>query len=160
MILKKNFIENDKIIEYGNKKAEVIDYGAFGLNNEYTPYIDNEEEVILKSKTIFNEDVENPIFTMTVKDFHGNDICGTNTVDEKISTGKFKKGDTVITEFKQRLGITPGKYTLSFSCTRYDEKGELEILSRKYDALIVEITAAKPCIGIATIDSKVTVTKL
>ena len=159
-IWKKNLIENDKIIEYGNKKAEVIDYGVFDLNGEYTTYIDNEKEIILKSKTIFNENVDNPIFTMTVKDFQGNDICGTNTVYEKIETGKCKKGDIVITEFKQRINITPGKYTLSFSCTHYDERGELEVLSRKYDALIVEVVASKPCIGIAAIDSTVNVTKI
>ncbi|MGN1299291.1 MAG: ABC transporter ATP-binding protein [Candidatus Scatovivens sp.] len=157
---KENFIQNDKIIEYGNRKAEVIDYGVFDLNGEYTSYIDNEKEVILKSKTVFNQDVDSPIFTMTVKDFHGNDICGTNTVYEKIDTGKCKKGDIIITEFRQKLGITPGKYTLSFSCTRYDEKGELEILNRKYDAIIVEVVASKPCIGIATIDSKVSVITL
>ena len=159
-IWKKKMIENDKIIEYGNKKAEVIDYGVFELNGGYTTYIDNEKEIVLKSKTIFNTDVENPIFTMTVKDFQGNDICGTNTAYEKIETGKCKKGDIVITEFRQRLNITPGKYTLSFSCTRYDERGELEVLSRKYDALIVEVVASKPCIGVATIDSKVNVTKI
>lgn len=159
-IWRKNLIENDKIIEYGNKKAEVIDYGVFDLNGEYTTYIDNEKEIIFKSKTIFNEDVDNPIFTMTVKDFQGNDICGTNTVYEKIDTGKCKKGDIVITEFKQRINITPGKYTLSFSCTHYDERGELEVLSRKYDALIVEVVASKPCIGIAVIDSTVNVTKI
>ena len=36
-----------------------------------------------------------------------------------------------------------GKYTLSFSCTRFNLKGELEALNRKYDAILVEVTTTK-----------------
>ena len=90
---KENFNENQEIIEYGNGKAEVIDYGIFNLNGEFERTISNDKVVVLKSKIRFNEDVEDPIFTMTLKDFNGNEICGTNTVIEKVYTGKYKKGD-------------------------------------------------------------------
>lgn len=54
-----------------------------------------------------------------------------NTVIEKILTGEFDEGDIEIAEFKQRFPVAPGKYTLSFSCTRYNSRGELEVLNRK-----------------------------
>ena len=47
---KSHFNENPNLIEYGNKKAEVIDYGVFDENDEFLNMIDNEKEVILKSK--------------------------------------------------------------------------------------------------------------
>ena len=50
---------------------------------------------------------------MTVKDFKGLDLMGTNTLIEKIVTGTFEKGDTAIAEFKQRISLAPNKYTLS-----------------------------------------------
>ena len=157
---KNNFVQNPNIIEYGNMKAEVIDYGMFDINDNPINSFDNGEEIILRSKVIFHEQVKDPIFTMTLKDFSGNDIAGTNTEIEKIATGTYEAGDIVVAEFRQKLPVAVGKYTLSFSCTRFNLKGELEVLNRKYDALIVEVITTKNTVGIIRLDSNITVQKL
>ena len=112
---KSNFNQNPNLVDYGNGAAEVIDYGIFGTKEEYLSAIENDKEVVLKSKIHFNKDVKDPIFTMTIKDFNGLEICGTNTLIEKVYTGEYKAGDTVIAEFSQILSVAPGKFTLSFS---------------------------------------------
>ncbi len=157
---KKHFNENPNIIDYGNGDAEVIDYGVFDEEDNVLSVIENDKVVVLKSKVKFNKDVNDPIFTMTVKDFNGVDMCGNNTLIEKVYTGKFKKGDIVVTEFKQIIPITPGKYTLSFSCTHFKSNGELEVLNRKYDALLTEVLTTKECVGLAKIDSEIIVNKI
>ncbi|MBP3596596.1 MAG: ABC transporter ATP-binding protein [Clostridia bacterium] len=157
---KNNFVQNPQITEYGNKQAEVIDYGMFDSNGNYISTVDNNSTIILKSKTRFNQKVNDPIFTLTLKDFHGNDIAGTNTDYENVVTGTFEKDDIVICEFKTKLPVTPGKYTLSFSCTKYNENGELEVLNRKYDALLVEVISKKQVVGITRIDPIITVKKI
>ena len=156
---KSHFNQNPNLIEYGNKKAEVIDYGVFDENNQYLTMIDNEKEIVLKSKVKFNETIDNPIFTMTIKDFNGIEIVGTNTMNEKIYPGKFEKGDIVTTEFRQKLPLAPNKYTLSFSCTHINSKGELEVLNRKYEALLIEVISSKNCVGFLRIDPKITINK-
>jgi len=156
---KSHFNENPNLIEYGNKKAEVIDYGIFDENEEFLSMIDNEKEIILKSKIKFNEEVDNPIFTMTIKDFNGIEIAGTNTMIEKIYPGKFEKDDVVIVSFKQKLPLAPNKYTLSFSCTYINAKGELEVLNRKYEALLIEIISNKECVGFTKLDTKINIIK-
>ena len=155
-----NFIQNPNITEYGNKKAEVIDYGMFDIKGNSINAFDNGEEVILKSKIRFNEAVKDPIFTMTLKDFSGNDIAGTNTDIEKVMTGNYKKGDIAVVTFKQKIPVSCGKYTLSFSCTKYNLKGELEVLNRKYDALLIEAITTKNTVGLIRIDSEITINKL
>ena len=156
---KSHFNENPNLIEYGNKKAEVIDYGIFDDNDGFLNMIDNEKEIVLKSKIKFNETVDNPIFTMTIKDFNGIEIVGTNTMNEKIYPGKFEKGDIVIVSFKQKLSLAPNKYTLSFSCTHINAKGELEVLNRKYEALLIEVISSKDCVGFLRIDPEITISK-
>ncbi len=157
----KDYLEvNPNLIQYGNESAEIIDFGIFDEEGNIITSIENDKEVILKSKVKFNKDVNDPIFTMTVKDFKGLDITGTNTVQQKIATGKFKKGDTAIAEFKQKLSLAPNKYTLSFSCTKFNANGELEVLDRKYDALLVEITSTKDCVGLFRLDSDITISKI
>ena len=155
-----NFVQNPNMSDYGNKDAEVIDYGMFNLKGMPINTYDNSEVVLLKSKIKFNKTVKDPIFTMTVKDFQGNDIAGTNTDIEKVLTGTYKKGDIVVVEFKQRLPISPGKYTLSFSCTQYDLGGNLIALNRKYDALLIEVMTTKHTVGLMRIDSEITIIKL
>ena len=157
---KKNYTINPDIIEYGNGQADLIDFGIFDTDGNILTSIENDKEVVLKSKVIFYDKITDPIFTMTVKDFKGLDMMGTNTVQEKIVTGVFEKGDTAVTEFRQKLSLAPNKYTLSFSCTHFNANGELEVLSRKYDALLVEITSNKDCVGLYRLDSDITVTKL
>ncbi len=157
---KTHFTQNPNIVDYGNGKAEVIDYGIFDVNGNYAMAIENDKEIILKSKIRFNEDVKDPIFTMTLKDFKGLEICGTNTLIEKVITGNYKKGDVVIAEFKQILNVAPGKYTLSFSCTHFDHKGELEVLNRKYDALLVEVLSMKNTVGLMNLESKIKITRM
>lgn len=156
---KSHFNENPNLIEYGNKKAEVIDYGVFDENDDFLNMIDNEKEVVLKSKIKFNETIDNPIFTMTIKDFNGIEIVGTNTMNEKIYPGKFEKGDIVTVSFRQKLPLAPNKYTLSFSCTYINAKGELEVLNRKYEALLIEVISSKDCVGFLRIDPEITINK-
>lgn len=155
-----HFNENPNVIDYGNLKAQVVDYGVFDENDEYLQVIDNEKCVKLKSKIKFNNEVDNPIFTMTIKDFNGVEVAGTNTMFEKIYPGKFAKGDKVEVEFKQKLPIAPGKYTLSFSCTHINAKGELEILNRKYEALLVEIISSKNIVGLLRLDTEINIKKV
>lgn len=157
---KKNYSINPNMIEYGNGKADVIDFGIFDTEGNVLTSIENDKEIVLKSKIVFNEKVTDPIFTMTVKDFKGLDMMGTNTLQEKMITGMYEKGDVVVAEFKQKLNLAPNKYTLSFSCTHFNSNGELEVLSRKYDALLVEITSNKDCVGLCRLDSDITITKM
>ena len=156
---KEHMIQNDKIITYGNGKAEVFDYGIFDNKGQYISSIENDQMVILKSRIKFFEDIESPIFTMTIKDFNGKEICGTNTLMENIDTGTFKKGDIVEVNFRQMIKLGPGKYTLSFSCTHINSNGELEVLNRKYDALLVEILSTKEVVGFIRLDSDISFEK-
>ena len=77
-----------------------------------------------------------------------------------VPKGQYKKGDIVIVEFRQVINVAPGKYTLSFSCTHFNSKGELEVLNRKYDALLVEVLSMKNTVGLMSLDSKISITKI
>ena len=124
------------IIIYGNKEAQIYDYAIFNSKGEFESVVDNNDETTIKLKAKFNENVECPTFSLTIKDFMGKEMCGTNTNIQKIYTGKCEKGKTYICEFKQKLRLAPGKYTLSLSCSKYNMNGELVPINRNYDAII------------------------
>ena len=151
--------QNPNMIEYGTEEAEVFDYGVFDQDGNLVTTFDNGDVITFKSKVKFFTEVKDPIFTMTIKDFTGKDIAGTNTNIEKVITGTFNKDDVAIVEFVQKVPVAPGKYTISFSCTKYNLSGELEALSRKYDAILVEIITTKNTVGIVRLDSEIKVEK-
>ena len=157
---KQYFSVNPDYIKYGNNDAEIIDFGMFNNKGEPTSFIDSSEEIIVKMKILFNKDIECPTFSMTIKDFHGKEICGTNTNFLNYYTGNCKKGNKYICEFKQKFNLAPGKYTLSLSCSRYDYNGEIVVLNRNYDLLIFEVMSSEKFVGYYNLNTEAYVTEL
>lgn len=144
---KKKLNLNPDVIVYGNGEAEIYDFGMFNSKGEIDTIINNDEEISIKVKAKFNEDINYPIFSMTVKNFNGKEICGTNTNIMKVYTGKCEAGKHYICEFKQKFNLKPGKYTLSLSCTKYNVDGEVVPINRNYDAFIFEVMSKRPVVG-------------
>ena len=134
---KENFMQNPDMLTYGNGKAEILDYGIFDDNGDYQTTLNNNQEYTVKMKVKFNEEIDEPIFALSIKDFKGLELGGVNTKAYKKITGFYEKGETVTIEFKQSFPLAPEKYTLSFGCTKYTTNGDLEVFDRKYDALFI-----------------------
>ena len=156
---KEYFMQNPDLLTYGNGQAEIIDYGIFDDNGDYQKTINNNQEYTVKMKVKFNEEIDEPIFALSIKDFKGLELGGVNTRAYKKITGLYEKGDTVIVEFKQSFPLAPEKYTLSFGCTKITQNGELEVFDRKYDALFIEIIAYRDCLGLIDLKSEINITK-
>lgn len=151
--------KTDRLITYGNGKAQIEEYKILNYKGEEVKIIENDEEVTIRLKIKFNEDTKNPIFAVSVKDFKGLELLGTNTMLENIETGNFKKGEEVIVEFNQKIPLAPERYALSFGCTRINEEGELEVYDRKYDAILIEVISKKPIVGLVNMDTKIEIKK-
>ena len=156
---KEHFMQNPDMLTYGNGKAEILDYGIFDDNGDYQTTLNNNQEYTIKMKVKFNEEIDEPIFAMSIKDFKGLELGGVNTKAYKKITGLYEKGETVIIEFKQSFPLAPEKYTLSFGCTKYTSNGDLEVFDRKYDALFIEIIAYRDCLGLIDLKSEINITK-
>ena len=44
-----------------------------------------------------------------------------------------------------------------FSCTHFNHRGELEVLNRKYDALLIEVLSTKDTVGLLRLDSDINI---
>ncbi len=156
---KKYYSGNDDLLTYGTGAAQIIDYGIFDLDDNIQTTINNNDEYIIKMKVQFNEDIEEPIFALSVKDVKGLELAGANTKAYKKKTGSFKKGDIATVEFKQSIPLNPEKYTISFGCTKFNQKGDLEVFDRKYDAIFIEILGYRECLGLLDLKTKIEINK-
>lgn len=157
---KNHFETNSDPLVYGTNAVDIYDYGIFDPAGKYAVAINNQEETTIKMKIKVNEPMEDPIFAMTIKDIKGMEYCGTNTIVYKMATGKYEKGDHILVEFKQVIPIAPGRYTISFGCTKYNSMGELDVFQRKYDVLFTEVIAYRECIALCDLDSKISYKKI
>ncbi len=156
---KESFTQNPDMLTYGNKYAEIVDYGIFDCDGNCQTTINNKDEYIVRVKIKFNKTIDEPIFAFSIKDFKGLELGGVNTKSYKVITGTYKKGDIAIVEYKQVFPLAPEKYTLSFGCTKYKTNGDLEVFDRKYDAFFVEIMSYRDCLGVIDLKTQININR-
>ncbi|BFL46231.1 ABC transporter ATP-binding protein [Lactonifactor longoviformis] len=157
-IWKEKLVTNPQVVDYGEKKAEIVDFAIVDEKGMITSTIDKGSRCKIKMKVFFHDTVQNPIFAITIKDRKGTEITGTNTAleDNNLSTGQ--KGTTATAVFEQRIDLQGGQYLISFGCTGY-ELDSLVVYNRLYDACFLEVFSAKNTIGYYDMNSSVTYEK-
>lgn len=151
---KQYFSDNKSLLEYGDKQAEIFDYGIFDSAGNPTTKIISDEETVIKMRVKFHEEISEPIFAFTIKDLKGNELSGTNTLFENMNTDLCKDGDEIIVTFTQVLNLQSGVYTLSLGCTGY-VGDDLKVFHRLYDVLSFETTRFKNIVGIYDLNSTI-----
>ena len=145
--------------EYGNGTANIVDYAIIDENGNLTATIEKGSRFTIKSKVLFHEAVENPIFTFTFKNVKGVDITGSNTRIEEVEIEPAEAGDVYVASFTQQMSLQGGEYLLSISCTGF-VGGELIVYHRLYDLLNVTVVSIKNTVGFYDMDSETEVIKL
>ena len=150
---------NKDILIYGNRKADIIDYGLYGADGRPTTSIKSHEPITVRMKVRFNQPLEEPIFAVGFKNAQGLELCCVNTFAYKTPTGNYAPGDVANIEFKLTVPLATNKYSVSFGCTKFDDNGNLEIFCRHYDAFFIDISARPFAIGLFDLESDITVTR-
>ncbi len=151
---KKTFALNPGVLEYGNEKAEIIDFYIVDQNGNVTNLIEKDTEFEIYMKVRFHDSVKEPIFAYTIKDIRGTDLTGTNTMYEHAPVTEKVAGDEQVVCFRQKMTLQGGEYMLSLGCTGYTT-GDFEVFHRLYDVCSLSVMSAKNTIGFFDIHSTV-----
>lgn len=147
---------NPDLLEYGTKTACIHDYYITDAKGVKTSAIIKGEEFTLHYKVRFTEDIPAPIFAFTIKNVHGTEITGTNSMFEKAFLSSVKKGETKEVTFTQKMDLQGGEYLLSLGVTGY-EKEKFEVYHRLYDVINLTVVSDKNTVGYYDMNSKVVV---
>lgn len=156
---KSHFTVNPSLNEYGNHRAEIVDFAIVDEEGKLTSTIIKGTRFQIKTKVQFNDDVEEPIFTFTFRNVRGVDITGTNTAIEHKNIGLARKGDVYVVTYEQKMTLQGGEYLLSMSCTGYVD-GSLVAYHRCYDLLSVSVISDKNTVGFYDMESETTIKKV
>jgi len=156
---KDSLIINDKFIEYGNGKAEIIDYAILNDEDVVTNKILKDKVFKIRIVVQFNDNVKEPIFAFTIKDVKGTEIAGTNTMIESIDTKVLEKGSIIEAEFAQKMILQGGCYLISLGCTGYIGD-DFVVYHRLYDITNLEVISSKNTVGYFDMNSQISLDKL
>lgn len=156
---KESFEINPQLNEYGDGKADIIDFAVIDDSGQLTDTIEKDHIFKIKYKVIFHEKIENPIFTFTIKNKQGISITGTNTMLEKKNLFIANKGDEYICSFEQVMSLQSGNYLLSISCTGYDGV-DFTVYHRLYDVIGLTVISDKDTVGYYDMHSEVKIEKM
>ena len=150
-----NYEINPELNEYGDGKAEIIDFAVIDDQGNYSTSIMKGTLFQIKSKVKFHSVLKNPIFTYTFRNVQGVAITGTNTMYENKELGTVEEGSVHTCTFEQEMNLQGGEYLLSISCTSF-ENGEFKAHHRLYDVLNITVVSDKNTVGFYDMNSRVT----
>ena len=147
---------NPKVLEYGSKLGEIVDFAIRDDTGMITNVIEKGKEFSVQMKVRFQADVNDPIFAFTLKDLKGTEITGTNTMYEHTPVKPQKAGDVREITFKQIMPLEAGEYMLCLGCTGYQD-GDFTVFHRLYDVCNLTVITDKKAVGYFDMFSKVSV---
>lgn len=147
---------NPKVLEYGSKLGEIVDFAIWDDTGMITNVIEKGKEFSVQMKVRFQADVNDPIFAFTLKDLKGTEITGTNTMYEHTPVKPQKAGDVREITFKQIMPLEAGEYMLCLGCTGYKD-GDFTVFHRLYDVCNLTVITDKKAVGYFDMFSKVSV---
>jgi teichoic acid transport system ATP-binding protein len=145
---------NPKINSYGNKAAEIIDFGIFDEEDKLSAQINKGDDFAIKLRVRFNEDVDEPIFAFTIVNLQGIDVTGTNTMYENCTVGKVEAGEERTITFRQNMNLQGGSYLVSLGCTGYRD-GDFTVYHRLYEVVNLQVISDKNTVGYYDMNSSV-----
>ena len=147
---------NPKVLEYGSKLGEIVDFAIRDDTGMITNVIEKGKEFSVQMKVRFQADVNDSIFAFTLKDLKGTEITGTNTMYEHTPVKPQKAGDVREITFKQIMPLEAGEYMLCLGCTGYKD-GDFTVFHRLYDVCNLTVITDKKAVGYFDMFSKVSV---
>lgn len=154
----KNYGAADEL-RYGNKKAEIIDYGIIDKTGEKKQTLVTGDTYTLFSRVLFYEDIEDIHLGFGIKNVRGIDLFAVNTFVQKVTVPPAKQGDIYEGRVEFTMWLAPGGYFLYLGAWGLHAESHYD---RRVDALYFQVIGDCSILpeSLVNLDAVVKVTKL
>jgi ABC-type polysaccharide/polyol phosphate transport system ATPase subunit len=107
------FDERVRLFRHGTGAARIRQVELLDLQRRPVSSVEFDDEVILRVHVQYYEDAAFSILGFSIRDKTGTDIVGSNTHEENVPLPPRLAGSTVVVDFRQRLPLAQGTYSVS-----------------------------------------------
>jgi lipopolysaccharide transport system ATP-binding protein len=102
-----------RLFRHGSGAARIRQVEVIDAEGRQIDSVEFNEDVILRVHMEYYEDAPFSILGYGFRDKTGTDIVGTNTFEENVTLPARRAGETLVVDFRQRLPLAPGTYSVS-----------------------------------------------
>ena len=102
-----------RLFRHGTGAAKIRQVELIDVEGRKVSSVEFNEDIILRVHLEYYEDAPFSILGYGIRDKTGTDILGTNTHEENITLPPRRAGDTLVVDFRQRLPLARGTYSVS-----------------------------------------------
>ena len=99
---------------HGDGRAEIVTVELLNAMHQKIEFVETGEEVIVRVRVVFHEDVEAPVCGFLIRNRHGIHLYGTNTDLQQANFGPAQRGEIVEVSFAFSCWLAPDSYSLTF----------------------------------------------
>jgi lipopolysaccharide transport system ATP-binding protein len=107
------FDERVRLFRHGTGAARIRQVELLDPQGRPVSSVEFDDEVVLRVHVQYYEDAAFSILGFSIRDQTGTDIVGSNTHEENVPLPPRLAGDTVVVDFRQRLPLVKGTYSVS-----------------------------------------------
>lgn len=105
---------------HGDGRAEIIAVELLNAAHQRIEFVESGEEVVVRVRLVFHDDVETPVCGFLIRNRHGIHIYGTNTELQQVNFGPGQPGEIVEVSFVFSCWLAPDSYSLTFGVHSVD----------------------------------------
>ncbi len=140
---------------WGDARAKICQYQILQNGTSTNGLIQRGDALSVRLSVLFEHDIEDLIYGLTVKMNDGNQIYGTNSrMQEGVVPTSQKAGDLVSIEFALTANLLAGDYFISLGVAQdHDDKDNIAI-DRRYDMIHLHVGETEDAFGVVDLQGE------
>ncbi len=139
---------------WGDGRAKICHYEVFQNGAPTTGVVQRGDSIRIRMTALFENDVSDLIYGITVKTNDGNIIYGTNSRLMGELPTEQKSGDLITIEHELTLNLLSGDYFVSLGIAQDHESKDAIPVDRRYDMIHLHISETQDSFGCAALNSR------
>ena len=145
---------NNNEHRWGDSRAKICNYQILQNGAVTNGLVMRGDNIRIRMSVLFEQDVKDLIYGITVKTNDGNAVYGTNSRLLGNLPTKQKGGDLVSIEFSLTLNLLAGDYFISLGVAQDHSDKDNIAVDRRYDMIHLHIGQTSDAFGYAALDGK------
>lgn len=144
---------------WGDGSARITDYALRAKDRLYPTSVEVGEQLTIAFRVLFDRPPAFPVFGLMIKTLEGQIVYGTNSELKGKVVDEVAAREAVNCQFSFPMRLNAGHYLVSLGVSEASLDGQDLPLDRRYDAILLNVTAAESFLGLFDFSASCTLEK-